>query len=120
MDSIISITNKPDWKRHIYNLTARKDLNLESLFHSDILGLEAMFDYWYSRKDVLCIRYDQIYENIKIISEYTGIDLELAPYRKRKSNWKAHARKEELLKVYGKFHDKIKNNDSKLPVKNKL
>jgi hypothetical protein len=49
-----------NWKKHVYNLTTRKDISVNELYESEILGFEKMLDYWYGnhkKNDVLCIRY---------------------------------------------------------------
>jgi hypothetical protein len=76
-----------------------------------------MFDYWYGNhknNDVLCIRYDQIYNNISTISNYLNLNFKLPPFRKRESDWTKRYRKDDLYKIYGDFNKKIQKNESKL------
>ena len=78
--------NGEDWMRlHFQHLRAEYVEDFFCIVQRDILGLEKHFDAWVSQKHlpVAFVRYDQLWQHEKDITDFIGIPFRLPAYRKR-------------------------------------
>ena len=80
--------NDPRWgSAHFANFDANfNDFN--DLLKKDVLNLENMFDCFYKEQtcDIICLRYETLWENVDIISNFLGWSFELPEKRERKAD----------------------------------
>ncbi len=97
--------------KHFNHIGATEMPDREELFHEDKLMLEKHFDTWYQPQgfDFISIRYEALYakETRAMLEEYLGFDLQLPPFRERKTDWRQHDRSDELLATYSGLNAKI-------------
>jgi len=79
----------------------------------DTLNLEKHFDSWVKKQTfpLLIVRYETLYDNIEIISNFLNINLQLPCYRTRKVNWEVlnKNKKQKIMNTYGNLYKKINN-----------
>jgi hypothetical protein len=67
------------FKRHQQHLRATGDLS--DLFKKDVLNYEQQMISWMtsSRKDILCIDFENLWSNVEELSDFCGFDVMLPP-----------------------------------------
>tara|TARA_Y100000034_G_C6772921_1_gene344910 strand:+ start:69 stop:863 length:795 start_codon:yes stop_codon:yes gene_type:complete len=90
-----------------------EDFNDNYLF-KDVLNLERHLDKWWRQNDfdILCVKYEKLYECQDIIEKFIGNSTEenhlnLPPYRSRKTDWEKHPNKGQLLQTYASVIEKF-------------
>ena len=90
-----------------------EDFNDNYLF-KDVLNLERHLDKWWRQNDfdILCVKYEKLYECQDIIEKFIGNSVEenhlnLHPYRSRKTDWEKHPNKGQLLQTYASVIEKF-------------
>ena len=85
--SVVRKSKKTHWKEaHFKNMGANKE-DLPKIMFEDVLGLERMFDAFYKAQsfDLLCIRYETMWENEDKISDFLGFKIRLPKKTARKT-----------------------------------
>ena len=92
LDIILSVINRveqdPSWgTAHFKNFNADWS-NFNLILQKDVLNLEKMFDCFYKKQtcDIICLRYETLWENQNTISEFLGWNLKLPEKKERKSS----------------------------------
>jgi len=121
------LSDKPeDWRRgnQQYGQFLECDLSkdfFEVYLDEDILRLEKHLDEWWKKKnfDLLCIKYENLYECQQIIREFIEgptylvkggnreIPLVLPPKRDRKHDWRKQPNKIKLMQTYASVIEKF-------------
>lgn len=89
LDSLLSVEQMTkkyglQWfYQHQYNL--RAEGSFEKLYHDDVLNFEGQIKSWMRQKrsNVLCIKYEDIWERKKDIEAFTGLSISLPPQKQR-------------------------------------
>jgi len=89
-----------------------EDFNKNYLYN-DILNLEKHLDKWWRQNDFdcLCIKYENLYNCESIIENFVRgrlySNVKLPPKRQRKTDWRTHPHKEQLLQTYASVIEKF-------------
>lgn len=71
-----------DHLRHMHS-----DGGLDMIFERDVLRLEEQIDAWFALRgaDVLCLKYDALWERRDMLGDFVGFDVALPPRRDRET-----------------------------------
>jgi len=117
MDIALSTYKRINAWGEMHHLHLQSDLfePNDSILFRDTLKLDSLFKAWYKEQNFgfISIRYETLYTDAtqKLLKEYLGFRLPLPPYKKRKSNWEVHPKKNSLYSVYGQLNDSIESAD---------
>ena len=113
--SVIS-TRKRRWTKQHFENCGVPEVNPETadIYGADILGYERIFDAWTRRQsfDLLCLRYEMLYQNLEILSQFFGRHVFIPPYRPRRTDCNLGTSEHNLLKIqknYSRLIEKIKH-----------
>jgi hypothetical protein len=69
-----------DHLRHMHS-----EGGLDEIFHRDVLRIEEQIDAWLALRgaDILCLKYDAMWEQHDILSDFVGFDVALPPRKSR-------------------------------------
>jgi hypothetical protein len=97
--------------KHYRNISSDKFHQRENIFNEDILNLEKHFNAWNKIQgfEFISIRYEALYKEKTqdMLEEYLGFNINLPPYRRRKTDWQSHPMKEALERTYSHLNLKI-------------
>ena len=96
---------------HYHNMGSPYWHKHKDIFIYDTLMLEKHFDAWYrpQKFEFLSVRYETLYkpEALEAISDFLNWKLVLPKWRDRKSNWKEHARRQDIETTYASLYAKV-------------
>lgn len=75
--------------KHAQHCGCYKEMDKIDIINRDDFNYEKMFDEWTTTDEfeVLCLRYETLYENINILEEFIGRKLDLPPWKKRQTTY---------------------------------
>lgn len=90
-DIVRSVLNREQdkgtrWVRKHFEHLKADFSNYKRILEFDALNLEQNFESWYKSHDypVMCIKYEAMWDNIKAIRKFTGLNVELPAFKPRK------------------------------------
>ena len=119
LDIILSVVRKSKTEgywgpAHFKNLDANWE-EFGDIFIRDVLKLENMFDSFYKSQtcDIMCLRYETLWENEDKISEFLGFDFKLPGRKTRESKNLRQSLTDEQINIfnsgYSSLIEKINN-----------
>ena len=74
---------------HAKHCDCNKEISEIDIINRDDFHYERMFDEWTTtdKFEVLCLRYETLYENIDILETFVGRKLNLPPWKKRQTTY---------------------------------
>lgn len=97
-----------DWvKSHFQHL--RRPYRYDDLFKEDVLGFRDQCISWmgYDKAPVLCLRYEDLWDNVDQISEFCGTEITLPERRARKQKDVPSENLRAAQQVYGSVDDAL-------------
>lgn len=115
VNAIFSRFDNPDHLRHIETKTTTTIENVINT-QKDLYGIEEFFDNYTVKKtnyDIVCIKYEDFFDNIEEINKVLNIENnpKLYPKRRESKYEKKEKYRSKLEKVYEKLITRMKNHD---------
>ena len=100
-------------RQHFQHLKAEYQ-PIKNAQNNDIFNYEKNYNSWITNThnfDFLAIRYDQIWEQLDLINQFTGLTLKLPPFKERKASQVKHSPKkvQAVGKTYASLIEKIES-----------